>query len=266
MKRESLLAAASLWQREMVRFFRQPARVGGAIGTPLLFWLFLGSGLSGSFHMPGAAAGQGGPSYLQYFLPGTILLVVLFTTIFSAISLIQDRSEGFLQGVLVSPAPVWTIIAGKVLGSTCVAVLQGLLFLAAAPLIGLTLTGRSCLAVAGILFLNALVLSTFGVALAWKFKSIQGFHAIMNLVLMPLWFLSGALFPADSAPWILRALVFINPLSHGLFLLRTAMAGELLSHFGAVLGASLIMIVSGGFLLGLSQRMAGAREAGEVLE
>ncbi len=133
-----VLAVYTLWCREMTRFFRQPSRIAGAIGTPLIFWLFLGSGLQGSFHMPGAQAGAvSAVSYLQYFLPGTVLLVVLFTAIFSSISLIQDRSEGFLQSVLVSPAPVAAVICGKVLGGTTIAWIQGMIFLLSAPIAGL---------------------------------------------------------------------------------------------------------------------------------
>ncbi len=255
------LAAYTLWKREMVRFLRQPSRIAGAIGTPLIFWLFLGSGLQGSFHMPGA---QGGAvSYLQYFLPGTILLVVLFTAIFSSISLIQDRSEGFLQAVLVSPAPTAAVILGKVLGGTSVAWIQGMFFLAAAPLAGLPLSVKIISGFSLALLLNAFALSALGFALAWRFKSVQGFHAIMNLVLMPLWFLSGALFPGLGAPVWIRILMGVNPLSHGLTLLHRALHGGL---FAPDLALSWLFVA--GFsvaLMGLAYRAASARKAGEVL-
>ena len=112
-----MTAVWSLWRRELVRFFRQPSRVAGAVGSPLLFWLFIGSGLSGSFRLPGAE----GIDYLEYFFPGTVTLVVLFAAIFSTISIIEDRREGFLQGVLAAPVPRAAIAAGKVLGGATLA-------------------------------------------------------------------------------------------------------------------------------------------------
>ncbi|MBP9864935.1 MAG: ABC transporter permease [Candidatus Omnitrophica bacterium] len=244
-----ILALYTLWLREMTRFFRQPSRIAGAIGTPLIFWFFLGSGLGGSFKMsaPDGGAGLSQVSYLQYFLPGTILLVILFTAIFSSISLIQDRSEGFLQSVLVSPAPGWAMIGGKVLGGTTVAVIQGMLFLAAAPLAGLPLSFDMLAGFALALFLNAFALSALGFALAWQFKSVQGFHAVMNLVLMPLWFLSGALFPPEGAPSWIRLAIAMNPLSHGLTLLHHALHGHLNQQgfflsFSVVFGFGLALV------------------------
>lgn len=243
------LALYTLWLREMTRFFRQPSRIAGAIGTPLIFWFFLGSGLGGSFKMTAADAGAGFSqvSYLQYFLPGTILLVILFTSIFSSISLIQDRSEGFLQSVLVAPAPAWAMVGGKVLGGTAIAMIQGMLFLAAAPVAGMPLSFNMLAGFVLALFLNAFALSALGFALAWQFKSVQGFHAVMNLVLMPLWFLSGALFPPEGAPAWIRLAITINPLSHGLSLLQHALHGHLNEQgfflsFSIVLGFGLVLM------------------------
>lgn len=258
-----LLAVYTLWLREMTRFFRQPSRVAGAIGTPLIFWFFLGSGLQGSFRMPLGESGLTNVNYLQYFLPGTILLVVLFTAIFSSISLIQDRNEGFLQAVLVSPAPAWAMVSGKVLGGTTMALLQGLLFVAAAPVAGLPLNILVISEFAFALFLNAFALSALGFALAWKFKSVQGFHAVMNLVLMPLWFLSGALFPAAGAPAWIQTAIEINPLSHGLALLRHALHGHLAQEgfwlsFSVVTGFAFLLVI-------YSQLAASRRKAGDVL-
>src|SRR4051812_48043276 len=125
-------AAGSLARREIIRFFRQRNRIIGSIGTPLVFWLLFGAGMAGSFRLN---AGQQSQTFLFYFFPGSLLLMVLFTAIFSSISIIEDRREGFLQGVLVSPIPRWSMILGKVLGGTVVAVAQGLVFL----LLGLTL-------------------------------------------------------------------------------------------------------------------------------
>ena len=123
-----LPATYSLWRRDVVRFLRQPSRVIGALASPVLFWFVIGSGLGSSF--------EGG--FLQYFFPGSLALIVLFTAIFSTISIIEDRQEGFLQGVLASPAPRVAIVLGKALGSTTLATINGVLFLMLLPLAGLS--------------------------------------------------------------------------------------------------------------------------------
>jgi ABC-2 type transport system permease protein len=123
----------TLWQREIVRFYRQRSRIVGALATPVLFWLLLGSGFANSFR-PGGAGDMG---YAEYFYPGTMILVVLFTAIFSTISVIEDRKEGFLQAVLVAPVARSTVVLGKILGGTTLALGQALLLLAAAPFLGL---------------------------------------------------------------------------------------------------------------------------------
>jgi daunorubicin resistance ABC transporter membrane protein len=216
------LAAITLWRRELTRFFRQPSRIAGAVGTPLIFWLLLGSGLSGSFRLPGGPAGL---DYFQYFFPGTIVLALLFAAIFSNISVIEDRHQGFLQGVLVAPVSRATIVAGKVLGGATLAWIQGVVFLALAPLSGVRLTVLSALEAAGILAVLALTLTALGFAFAWKVDSTQGFHAIMNVVLMPMWLLSGSFFPVSGAPFWLAALMRLNPLTYGVAALRWTLYG-----------------------------------------
>lgn len=215
----AVTAAWSLWRRELVRFFRQPSRVAGAVGSPLLFWLFIGSGLSGSFRLPGAE----GLDYLEYFFPGTVTLVVLFAAIFSTISIIEDRREGFLQGVLAAPVSRTAIAAGKVLGGATLAWLQGAAFLLLAPVAGLHLSVASLLEAAGVLALLAVALTALGFAFAWSVDSVQGFHAVMNLILVPLWLLSGAVFPLTGAPVWLSVLMRINPLTYGVTSLRQAL-------------------------------------------
>ncbi|HEX6902775.1 MAG TPA: ABC transporter permease [Thermoanaerobaculia bacterium] len=213
-------AVLSLCRRELTRFFRQPSRIIGAAVTPLLFWLLIGSGFSGSFRMPGAPEGVG---YLEYFFPGSIVLVLLFAAIFSNISVIEDRREGFLQGVLVAPVPRWVIVAGKVLGGAFLAWVQALAFLALAPLTGIRLTPASFLGAAGVLALLAVALTAVGFAFAWVLDSVQGFHAIMNTLLMPMWLLSGSLFPRSGAPAWLSAVMRVNPLTHGVEAFRGAL-------------------------------------------
>src|SRR5688500_1029719 len=146
-------------------------------------------------------AGMTGDSYIRYFFPGTLVMILLFTAIFSTISIIEDRREGFLQSVLVAPVPRSGIVLGKVLGGTVLAAGQGLLFLLLAPLVGFHFSILSILAAVGVMLLLAFALTALGFCIAWRMNSTQGFHAIMNLFLMPMWFLSGALFPVDNAWW-----------------------------------------------------------------
>ena len=214
-------AVRALWWREVVRFARQPSRIVGAVGSPLVFWVLIGSGLSGSFRLPGGPAEV---SYLQYFFPGTIALVLLFAAIFSTISVIEDRREGFLQAVLVAPVPRWTIVAGKVGGGATLAFLQGLLFLPLAPLAGLAPGVAGFAAAAVAMAVLAVALTAVGLAFAWKVSSTQGFHAVMNLVLVPLWLLSGAFFPLAGGPAWLTWTMRVNPLTYGVEALRAFLA------------------------------------------
>ncbi|HVT59090.1 MAG TPA: ATP-binding cassette domain-containing protein [Thermoanaerobaculia bacterium] len=216
------LAVATLWRRELVRFARQPSRIAGAIGTPLLFWALLGSGLSASFRLPGSA---GGARYLEFFFPGTLALVLLFAAIFSTISVIEDRDQGFLQGVLAAPVPRSAIAAGKVLGGATLAWLQAAALLALAPLAGIPLHLRTAAAAAAVLALLAASLTALGFAFAWAVDSVQGFHSVMSLVLLPMWLLSGAFFPLAGAPLWLAVLMRLNPLTYGLGALRWGLYG-----------------------------------------
>ena len=177
-----------------------------------------------SFQVPGSSAGTGtAGGYMAYFFPGTVVMILLFTAIFSTISIIEDRREGFLQSVLVAPISPMVIVLGKVLGGTVLAFGQGLIFLALSPLIGFHYTFFSLLAAMLMMFVMSFSLTALGFCIAWRMSSTQGFHAIMNLFLMPMWFLSGALFPANGA-WVgLKWAIFCNPLSYGLAGLRRAM-------------------------------------------
>jgi len=209
------LAVTTLWQREMVRFFRQRSRVIGSLGTPLIFWLMVSSGLGPSFRPPSAELGA-----FEYFFPGSLLMLVLFTSIFANISVIEDRHEGFLQGVLVAPVPRRAIVLGKILGGTTVAVLQAVVLLALAALGGIDVRPADPIGVVASVVLLALALSAVGFAFAWRLDSVQGFHGVMNLVLLPMWVLSGALFPAAGLPWLLHAAVMANPATYGLAWMR----------------------------------------------
>ena len=218
-----MLAVFSLARREVVRFVRQPSRLIGALAQPCLFWLLLGSGLSASFRPPGTAPGTG---YLQYLYPGILALVLLFTAIFATISVVEDRRAGFLQGVLVAPVSRTAIVVGQSLGGTILAVGQGLLYLVLAPVAGLALGPAQVVAATAVMLLVAFGLTNLGLLIAWRMESTQGFHAIMNLILIPIWLLSGAFFPATgvAAPlaWVMR----LDPLTYGLAALRACLQPE----------------------------------------
>jgi ABC-2 type transport system permease protein len=218
-----LLPALTLWWREMVRFFRQRDRAVGALATPVVFWLLLGFGLGKSFKAPSAPEGHG---YLEYFYAGTLVMILLFTAIFSTISVIEDRREGFLQAVLVAPVGRLAIVLGKILGGTTLAFVQGLVFLVLAPLLGLHLSAASFAWLAVVMFLVSFALTGLGFIIAWQMSSTQGFHAIMNLFLIPLWLLSGAVFPATGAPRWLGWVMKVNPLSYGVTALREGYTGR----------------------------------------
>src|SRR5438552_7006146 len=215
-----LLPAFTLWWREIVRFYRQRARVVGVIVSPLLFWVVIGSGFGTSFRS-GQAAGQ--QHYLNYFYPGTLVMIVLFTAIFTMMSVIEDRNEGFLLSVLVAPVPRAAIVLGKVLGGTTLATAQGLIFLVFAPLVGIHLTLGSFGLIVLTVFLVSFALTALGFSIAWPMDSTQSFHAIINLFLIPLWLLSGALFPLANASKWMQALMYLNPLTYGVEALRTLM-------------------------------------------
>lgn len=223
------LATYTLWLREVVRFYRDRSRVLGALGSPLVFWFLIGSGLGRSFHGgPGQQPLPGG--YLQYFYPGTLALILLFTAIFSTISIIEDRQAGFLQGVLVAPVPRSAIVLGKILGGTTLAAMQGGIFLLLAPFAHVTLRLVDLPGLVLVILLASFGVTGLGFLLAWRLDSTQGFHAIMNLFLIPMWILSGALFPASGAAGWIRALMLVNPLTYGVSALRVLLAG------GAVAG------------------------------
>src|SRR5262252_3272653 len=212
-----VLPAFTLWWREIVRFYRQPGRVVGVLASPLVFWAVLGSGFGTSFRSGGGAGQQ---HYLDYSYPGILILIVLFTSIFTMMSVIEDRKEGFLLSVLVAPVPRTAIVLGKVLGGTTLAAVQGLIFLIFAPFAGVHLSPIQILLVAVVVFLVSFSLTALGFAIAWPMDSTQAFHGIVNLFLIPLWLLSGALFPLSGASGWIRVIMRVNPLTYGVEALR----------------------------------------------
>lgn len=258
-----IVPAVSLCRRELVRFIRQRNRVIGALVTPIMFWLFIGAGMGRSFN---AAHTPGGGDYLQYFFPGTILMILLFTAIFSTISIIEDRHEGFLQSVLVAPVSRQAIVLGKVLGGTVLALGQGLIFLALAPLIGIHISLEALALETVMMLVVGFSLTAMGVCIAWRMASTQGFHAIMMNVLLPLWFLSGALFPPEKA-WVgLKWVMLANPLTYGLAGIRQAL--YLGQPMGGILpGLTICFVISVAFaavMFYLASIIVGGRTAADL--
>ena len=165
----------------------------GPIGTPLFKGLLFGLGLDRSFSV--ATSADTRTSFLEYYFPGSLVLVLMFTAIYTTISVIEDRQAGFLQGVLVAPVSRHAMVAGKVLGGSLIAMLQGVLFLAAALFLDVSWSVSQFATLVGVLFIASMMMTCVGFSFAWRMESTQGFHAIMNLVLMPMWLLSGAFFP-----------------------------------------------------------------------
>jgi ABC-2 type transport system permease protein len=259
------LAVFTLAQRELVRFFRQRTRVIGALGQPIIFWVLFGAGLHGSFKPPEWAPAS--MSYQEYFFPGVAVMILLFTAIFSTISIIEDRREGFLQGVLVAPISRLALVLGKLTGGAFLAVLQAGLFLALAPTMGLSIGPMTALALVGFMLLLAFALTGLGFLIAWSLDSTQGFHAIMSVFLFPMWLLSGAFFPAGESGW-LSWVIRLNPLTYGVAGLRRLLytGQEFPTGSGLPsLGASLIVTLAFSLIVvGLSVWLTERRKVHNV--
>jgi ABC-2 type transport system permease protein len=226
-----LRAATALAWREIIRFVRQRNRIVGTLGTPFVFWLLFGTGLSSTFRMGPAGEGQ---NFLQYYFPGSLILILLFAAIFSSISIIEDRREGFLQSVLVAPIPRWSMVLGKVLGGASIAWLQGLIFLLLALTLKVDASALSLLGLALLVAVAAVGITGLGFVIAWRMDSTQGFHAVMNLVLMPMWLLSGAFFPipawrssAGFSDFLLHGAMRLNPLTYAVAGARQLLYGTI---------------------------------------
>src|SRR5579863_7622222 len=249
-----LLPAFTLWWREIVRFYRQTTRVIGVLASPLVFWVVIGSGFGTSFR---SGEGPGQQHYLDYFYPGTLVMIVLFTSIFTMMSVIEDRKEGFLLSVLVAPVPRSAIVLGKVLGGTTLSAIQGMIFLIFAPFTGVHLGVVQVLLVAVVVFLISFALTALGFAIAWPMDSSQAFHGIVNLFLIPLWLLSGSLFPLTGASKWIQAIMYLNPLTYGVAALRDLLYPDAISMFplsSAMATLTLFSLVMFGLALLMANR------------
>jgi ABC-2 type transport system permease protein len=207
-----------IWKRDVIRYWRDRARLVASLAQPLLFLVIFGTGLASALR--GAGGGFGGANYQQFIYPGIISLAVLFTSIFSAMSIIWDREFGFLKEVLVAPIDRSAVAIGKTLGGATQATFQGVVLLVLAPFIGVRLDLLAVLELIGLVFCLSFALSALGVAVASRMRSMQGFQVVINFLVQPMFFLSGALFPIVGLPGWMTVLTRLDPAAYGVDPLR----------------------------------------------
>lgn len=247
------LASATIWQREVIRYVRSPSRIIGSLGMPFFFLVFLGIGMQSAFSIR-----PGGEKYIDFIAPGILGMVLLFSSTVAGISVIWDRQFGFLKEMLVAPIPRLAIVLGRTAGGTTTASLQALLMLAASVVLGVkppsiigVLLALVFMALIGISF------TSLGVAMASRMEDPHGFQLIFNFLIMPTFFLSGALFPVQDLPAFLRWAAWLNPLTYGVDGLREALIGQ--SHMGLVLDFVILSAVSAALLTLGAVLFKGAR-------
>ena len=226
-----------LWLRQVIKYFRTPSRIIGSLGQPLLFLLVFGFGFGSIFKQ----AGQG--DYIQFLAPGIIMMSVLFTAVFSGIDLIWDRQFGFLKETMVAPVPRWHIMLGKTLGGATVASLQGLIVFVLSLFIGFKVENFFMLPVAAVfVLLVALLFTALGIAIASMLEDMQGFQLIMNFLVMPIFFLSGALFPLHGLPPALDVITKLDPLTYGIDGIRESLIG--VGNFGIATDLLVVVVIT----------------------
>ncbi|HUV70038.1 MAG TPA: ABC transporter permease [Terracidiphilus sp.] len=231
-----------LWLREIKKYLRSRVQIAASLGQPILYLVVLGFGLGPVFQR----AGNG--SYLQFVAPGVIGMTVLFSSIFSGLGLLWDRQFGFLKETLVAPVPRLQIMIGRTLGGATVAVVQGLLVAVVCVVAGFRPTHLSAIPLALVfMLLIATVFAGLGVAVGSSLQDMQGFQLIMNFLVMPIFFLSGALFPLDGLPKALAIATMIDPLSYGVDGMRAALLGK--AHFGATLDLGVMAAIAAAFIV-----------------
>lgn len=225
-----------LWLRQVKKYFRSRSRIIGSLGQPLLFLVAFGFGFGSVYQK------AGGGNYIEFLAPGIILMSVLFTAIFSGIELIWDRQFGFLKETLVAPVPRLTIMFGRTLGGATVASMQGIIVFVLTLFIGFRPESYFSLPLAFlIVFLVALLFTGVGTALASLLEDMQGFQLIMNFVVMPTFFLSGALFPLQGLPKVMELVIKLDPLTYGVDAMRSILIGT--TNFGLVTDISILTLL-----------------------
>jgi len=196
--------------REFIKFFREKSRLLGTLARPVLWLFVVGNGMSSLI------APQAGFSYLQFIFPGMIGMTILFASIFSSISIVWDREFGFMKEMLVAPISRLSIVVGKAISGTAISAAQAVIILVLVPLLGFRLTALQFIEVTALSVLLSFCITSLGILIAARLTSFDGFNIIMNFLVMPMFFLSGAMYPVTSMPVALRQLTHINPLTYGI--------------------------------------------------
>ena len=244
----------ALWLRDMFRLRSERTRWLGVVLQPALFWLLIGTGMGDLFQFQGAE----GWDYRSYFFPGILIMIVLFTTIFATISVIEDRQSGFLQGVLVSPTSRFALVMGKTAAVTTIVLIQAALFLLISPFAGFQFGDINWFYLVVALVLTSCALTFINLSMAWIMDSVAAYHAVMSMVTLPLWFVSGAMYPAPETGWLAVVMKF-NPMTYMVRGTRLAMDGpgvEGMSYGVAptLLVLLLVTLVSAAFAVRVCQR------------
>lgn len=222
----------TIWYRDVLRFFKDRTRIVASLGQPLLFLFVFGAGISSAIGRLGDGAG-GGLDFRQFMYPGVLGMTVLFSAVFSALSIVWDREFGFLREVLVAPVSRWAVVLGKVAGGSTVSMFQGSILLLLAPVIGVKFTVLQVVQLFGAMLLLAAMMSTFGIMIASRQRTMEGFQVVMQFLLMPMLFLSGAFFPLNAGvPAWLSTLARFDPVTYGVDLLRQVALRESLPAEG----------------------------------
>ncbi|MBI5681998.1 MAG: ABC transporter permease [Deltaproteobacteria bacterium] len=243
--------------REFKRFFRQRGRLLVTISRPLLWLFIVGAGFTSMVNIPAdlsaVPTGQAGISYKQFILPGIIGLTILFSSIFSTISVVWDREFDFLREMLVAPISRTTIVMGKILSGTALSIFQGVILLFVSPFLSLSISFHQFAAMVLLIALVSLAITAMGLVIASYLTSLEGFNVIMNFIVLPMFFLSGALYPVNTLPPVLQYLTFVNPLSYGIDAFKHVLLGSALPplgpefpiilDIGAVIIFSIVMII-----------------------
>jgi len=213
-----------IWYRDVLRYWRDRVRLISSFGQPLLFLIVFGSGLTASLGA-GLTKELGDVSYVRFLFPGIVAMAVLFTAVFSAISIVWDREFGFLREVMVAPISRAAVVLGKALGGSTVAMCQGAILLILAPILGVSLDPLLVLKLLGLMFLTALALTSMGILIAARLQSMEAFQMIMNFLIMPMFFLSGAFFPLRGLPVWMTVITRFDPVAYGVDPMRRLLLG-----------------------------------------
>ncbi len=237
--------------REFIKFFREKSRLMGTLARPVLWLFVVGNGMSALIRP------QAGFSYLQFIFPGMIGMTILFASIFSSISIVWDREFGFMKEMLVSPISRLSIVVGKAISGTAISAAQAVIILVLIPFLGIRLTIQEFLAVTALSLLVSFCITSLGILIAARLTSFDGFNIIMNFLVMPMFFLSGAMYPVTSMPPALRGLTRLNPLTYGIDSFKHVLLGNasppmgpefpLALDLGVTIGISAVMLTLAAF-------------------